>query len=1328
MLLLISDISCRKEQFILIGYIYTRLIIVIKGSDVSGRFYWNLDIEEEMVKQSEEKFVEENIVPKTEILAEREVPSNVVSDSLSKDIVEEKSKQEVTDFDIKERKSSSSSSESSDDKDQEEGFDKSEEKKRKSSSSCSDNDEYFEAVGEPEIDLKPTDHYAVPEVVEEREERVVSPVSPIRGPEKDFKRSVSPVQEPEVDLKLESQIVEEPAVTDLDSFYEGSKIQEPEYDIESKPEEKSLQFDREVGAVDPEVTSPESQISLELRETDVDFPTSVETSQSELSEVKVRPPEALFHENIQSQFTSEKLECSEQDPDSEQDPTVIVMKDKSLEMKDEEHPLNKSETPGAKPADEGQSEKPVKDSKKLHVTFAESVIDNERVSDESDTTESESSESDTDSDSSTEGSKYLRDVQTHKEKVYRSSSDSDSEREGAYDVEGARKQEMVTDIDAVDDVITEEVTSFRLPDVETELSSLPDSQTPKLKYKDDRYIVEENVEFLRKSPLSESTQGYAVTDLEKVGFDSGVKNVNEEKPSLLIEGDDNINVPTIDTKSKREATSIDAQIESPSESESSSSNHIDEINVDKKDRFVSENQTREILKENELKSEDTEFVDSNLAIPPGNEIEFKIAKHMDFENVQFIEISKKPAAQTNIDDISEKHVCAEDERKSYGEMSPDEMQVRQSGEIQRKASTSSSESSDTDDGNQTSSKVKDQNNISDKKPVQSKETDIDDVLAEKTMDDSKAQSSSISAIEIKEESCEIKEIQPEIVLLETVTARHSEMKETSLSPKTEEYVKEHLPDELHLSVDDKHVRKDNVAIETPANLDLGAKSLDTKENVAELIAKDDSVEFEDDEKEVFSQPDQYGESLSESTKPDVTYKNQRRPSDSSSSESDENESKAALKDKHLTSEDEGKQRNNENEPVDIKEAEIDKRRSSSSSSSSFETENGESELTESKKQYDLHDESHLDFEMETNRVESFILPDRPKTIDMKERQRKSASKDITSRQSRSSSSSESDDEKESQKVENVSKIPITKGELKSPVKETDVDNVPVKNMSLEDNTDDNIKASSRKSSSSSSSSEDNVKYMPVVETDIDSVLQDPRKTFETDLDAVFEENNKQGMEGPIITEPDDYPVQEEPVDYTIATDSDIGAVRPEYVMEQYHTAIPVESPRDKQDEREIPKDEVYCETTLTVVRRVKVKQTYGSDKTERQPTAIEQNLGKKYDQPKIEDVTETDKQHGKRSRSPSWSLDDDDHPIKRLDSQERFYIEKETAPPAREYINVKTASKLDKCGELKEEYLTQKPYVPKERSTSTSSSSSKSADEGEFRVQEYPEESGIVLV
>lgn len=1280
-----------------------------------------------MVKQSEEKLIEENIVPNTEIHVEKEVPSNV-SDPFSKDIVEEKRKPDLTDFDRseKERKFSSSSSESSDDKDQEEGLDKSEDKKRKGSSSSSD-DDYFEAVGEPEIDVKQTDHNIVPEVVEEREERVVSPVSPIRGPEKDFKRAVSPVQEPEVDLKLESQILKQPADTDLDSFYEGSKIQEPEYDIEFKPEGKSLQFEREVGVVDPEVTyGPESQISLESRETDIDFSTAEETFKSKLSEVKVRPPEVSFHENIPSQFTSE---VSEEYP--EQDPAVIDMKDKSLEMKDEEQPFNKSETLVAKPADEGHSEKTVKDSKKLHVTFAESVIDNERISVESDTTESESSESDTDSDSSTEGSKYLRDVQMHKEKVYRSSSDSDSEREGAYDVEGARKLEMVTDIDAVDNDITEEVTSFRSPDVENEFSSLPDSQTPKLKYEDDGYIVEENVEFLRKSPLTENTQGHRATDLDNIDFDSGDKNVKEEKSSLSSEGDDNIDDPSIDTKSSQKAADIDTQIESPSEN--SSSDHDDERNVDKKDRFVSENQTRKDRKEEvKLKPVDTEFVDSDLAIPPGNEIEFKIDRQMDLENVQFIEISKKPAAQTNVDDISEKPVYAADDRKSYEEMSPNEIQVTQPGEISRRESTPSSESSDTDDGIQ-GSRVKDESKIPDEKPVQSKETNIDDVLAEKTIDDFKEQSISVSPIEGKEKSCEIKEeIQPEIVVLETVTARHSEIKETSLSPEIEEYTKEPLADELHLGVHDKYVRKDNVAVETPANLDLDAKSLDIKENVAELIEKDDRVEVEDDEKDViFSKPNQYGQGLTESAKPNITDKIQRRPSDTSSSESDENESKAAQRGKQLTYEDEEKLRNDEDEPVDIKEAKINERRLSSSSSSSFEKEYGESGHMESKKQYGLPDKSHLQNEMETNRVESFIIPDRPKTIDIKEEQRKGTSKGITSRQSRSSSSSsESGDVKESQKAENISEIPITKSESKSPVKESDVDNVPLKNASLEDDTDDNIKARSRNSSSSSSSSEDNVKHMPVVETDIDSVLQEPKKTFETDLDAAFEENNKQDMEGPIITELDDYPVPEEPVDYTIPPESDIGAVKPEYVMEQYHTAIPVESPRDKQGETEIPKDEVYCETTLTVVRRVKVKQSYDSDKTERQPTAIEQNLGKKYDQPKIEDVTEADKQHGKRSRSPSWSFDDDDdHPIKRLDSQERFHIDKETAPPAREYITVETNSKLDKSGEVKEENLIQKPYVPKESSaSSSSSSSSKSADEGEFRVQEYPEESGIVLV
>jgi len=155
--------------------------------------------------------------------------------------------------------------------------------------------------------------------------------------------------------------------------------------------------------------------------------------------------------------------------------------------------------------------------------------------------------------------------------------------------------------------------------------------------------------------------------------------------------------------------------------------------------------------------------------------------------------------------------------------------------------------------------------------------------------------------------------------------------------------------------------------------------------------------------------------------------------------------------------------------------------------------------------------------------------------------------------------------------------------------------------------------------------------------------------------------------------------------------SDFDDFHPEYVAERYHSAIPVESPRSEDGVERPPKDEVYCETTLTVVRRVKVKQTYGSDKTERQPTMIEQSLDKKSTGPAITELTDDDPHGTKRERSGS-NMFQDGHDAKRHEGE--TYREQQTAPPAEEFILMEPALLLDQPGEVQERYERRAPYVP----------------------------------
>lgn len=212
---------------------------------------------------------------------------------------------------------------------------------------------------------------------------------------------------------------------------------------------------------------------------------------------------------------------------------------------------------------------------------------------------------------------------------------------------------------------------------------------------------------------------------------------------------------------------------------------------------------------------------------------------------------------------------------------------------------------------------------------------------------------------------------------------------------------------------------------------------------------------------------------------------------------------------------------------------------------------------------------------------------------------------------------------------------------------------------------------------------------------------------ETDLDAVFAAENAPVVETPI--DEDKNQVEYEPNEPELIenvvppTETDLDRARPEYVMEQYHSAIPVE--KAPGEEGPPDKDEVYCETTLTVVRRVRVKQTYGSDRTEKQPTTIEQGLGSKPMQQTILDVSDQNVHPGKRSRSPSESESGQD--VKRQEREPSE--EKEANPPAREFIFAFQPSLIDQPDSTQEEYIRIPPYVPEPGSSSSSDSDSDGA-------------------
>ena len=326
---------------------------------------------------------------------------------------------------------------------------------------------------------------------------------------------------------------------------------------------------------------------------------------------------------------------------------------------------------------------------------------------------------------------------------------------------------------------------------------------------------------------------------------------------------------------------------------------------------------------------------------------------------------------------------------------------------------------------------------------------------------------------------------------------------------------------------------------------------------------------------------------------------------------------------------------------------------------------------------------------------------------------------------RGSSSSSSDDE----------------AKIKPPVTDLDED------ICKSDNPPDTVKEKTRSRSSSESSSsssddekdrkpkfensDDDVSVPKSLETDLDvdeplpdTAKMKPKKEIETDIDAVepepvsFPDKADKPKSLPVsdvmetdLDAPDDDIVPEaEPVvesfeplhspDVEFAPkhysdvpfETNVDTMEPEYTAYSIKSAIPVEAP---ESETKPPEDEVYCETSFTVVRRTKVKQSYASDKTDRQPTMVEEAIQQSGKTPAITDAPDT---AGKRHRTESLSdEEEEEHPSKRQEfepAEELVFGEDEAVPPAQEYILIEPTILHDKTEVRTEHYRKEMPYIP----------------------------------
>ena len=325
-------------------------------------------------------------------------------------------------------------------------------------------------------------------------------------------------------------------------------------------------------------------------------------------------------------------------------------------------------------------------------------------------------------------------------------------------------------------------------------------------------------------------------------------------------------------------------------------------------------------------------------------------------------------------------------------------------------------------------------------------------------------------------------------------------------------------------------------------------------------------------------------------------------------------------------------------------------------------------------------------ETETTRVESIITSDTPPVIKKESKSRKSDKSDVKKKESQDSSSSATSSDDESKPKPLV----------------TDLD----EDTSL---TKHEKRSKSPKSSSSSSSEDETERQQTLpkkgktesLETDLDAditPIQAPKhEMLETDLDAPDDMYEPEHEPVDDVIEPSLSPdVGFTPMHYPeMAFETNVDTLEPEYTAYSVKSAIPVESPV-KEGEIRPPEDEVYCETSFTVVRRTKVKQSYASDKTEKQPTMVEQAIQQTTKSPAL---TDTPDLSGKRHRSGSLSEEEEeDHPSKRQEfepgeGETVMYGEDEAPPPAREYIVIEPTVLTDKTEIKTEHYKKEVPYV-----------------------------------
>lgn len=1102
------------------------------------------------------------------------------------------------------------------------------------------------------------------EVVDENEERVISPMG---EPEKDFKRVVSPIGEPDIDVEIEKQIVQE----DDDLKTQCSFIEEKDQQVESAPS-KAL--------------SPGIQVC------DV----------SEVETADVLPEDKFVEEPKSGEIFIGK--------------TIDDIKD-----------------------DEDDDEIKVK----KKVTFAATVVDNERLSDDSETT-SESQES-----------------------------DSESENEGSYIVDRT-KRELITDLDAESkDKIKEIDTSYKSPDISVDRVSFPDMEIPKATFEDDQFVYDKPVEFVSIEPLPEGDDRKEPEVLKEVKTDSSSssESSDDEITSYDVtevaedeEGNNEVdnatvqetNVDEILAQTDKDASfNLNAKIETDVDnipcirkiSPSSSS----ESDLDKE--FVTVEQPSQDKESLEKAAIETNVDD----LEPASDVKAVI---QDIESKLEQEILKDGDEQSAKASLSESVVAHESEPgkglmhkhgmgaqtlppkiEDTGVIDPDRETENDEPLLERRKSSSSSEEiervvlSDAP----VDSSVAFQEDITQEieigKSGEDKELKlIEDILEYESEPgqrkfpdydetERKTSSTSSSTDEIDVQSDE----------------RINEKDDTKLDTNFVQYEKE--PDLRKYPVDEKERKspsssdeedkpeKESVLkerTESPGIFEEERKSVTSSESSDENEGAPNTKDFKESEKENGMDIVEYETEPSQKPGPVEDQPNTKRKSPLSSSEEDTSEDGNTEKENASV---EFKKPSIEEKPIEIEikeeipEIEVVQDIKKSNDTVRFnvseqlpkqpeeiivptidvpetvgilmEKPNSDIEFTEDEiimasrvteiitepNDSSTEIEPEVTDRKETDRSETFLVPDKPIVH---------------------APDADNDDSAE-RKTEPF-------------IIETDIDSLMTK---PEETSKSNVEEVGDTSSSSESENEKRKSSQSDLSDDERSDGNDKPENkvpeiIETDLDAAFEAENKPEIAVPEVTGEKHFPVVEEPLSAPVVMEpqetpfeSDIGSSRPEYVTEQYHSAIPVE--RGPDGEGPPDKDEVYCETTLTVVRRVKVKQAYGSDKTEKQPTMIEQGLGSKSEQPKIVDISDLDVHPGKRSRSPSESLDDG-HDVKRRETE--LVEERETVPPAKEFIYAFPPSLMDQPDQVYEEYIRIPPYVPQQGSGSDADRSGDSSDDG----------------